>query len=1022
MGLQSYQASAGSGKTFQLALRYLQLCFQSEENRPYRKILAITFTNKAAIEMKERVLDTLVQIAEHRETGTSASLFAVLKETTGLRDEQLRVKSADLLAQILHDYSRFSLQTIDSFTQRIVQSFAQDLQLPLNFETELDQEVIVEQAVGKILEKQQENRALNKLLKEFAESSFEDQQTFKLSDALMNQAKTLLSSKSSERLELLKEIDKEQVLGSLQELRVKRRNFLKQMKKLVDEFFSVCSAPSDMRVGVETQLKEFSSMRVTTGWALKSNASKCFSGLLPFYAKTKKKDESEELVLLAKAEEIVRLYEKEFSSVFLIDLQLKQVYQELLLADLSKAIKEVYLEQNVMHISEFDKLIAKTLADQPVPFIYERIGERYKSFFIDEFQDTSRLQWGNILPLIENAIASGGMGLLVGDAKQSIYRFRGGSVDQFVEINSSPEGYPLRDRKHAVHLVHHEPGFTNTNYRSLKEVVHFNNELYAFCANKLDEPAYQQLFKEANQKAFKDHGGFVEVNCLPSVKDDESTNEWLIEKVQQSIDAGYKPGDIAVLCRDGKKGQDFANCLMEHKYNVVSADSLKLIQNPRALRVLNILRFLDKPKDQTVALGVYQDLIEMGAYQPEGELDYEVKDQNFVNLINAFYPIELWTKLSLLPLVESISMELGLMLSDDPFLMSLQDLAYQFTKSGRDDVHSFLEFLDKKDPAVELPADENAIQVLTIHKSKGLEYPVVILPLFKTEVYKSSGKYLVDIRNDQTAILPSVMASYSEAKLLKADYSEQVEEQRREVHLDALNTLYVATTRAEEALFIGTHEKSKNGKTEKVGYWINEFCEITNGATYMRGELKSESIAQAKPDKNEHEIVFPKELANWEEKLRISKTHTDQFGGKEEQRYGNVLHQAMEVYAQCLDLGKTLNRLLHTGKVKAAELNSFEQSLLEIIQHEELKDVFKDKSKLRAEWSFKSALDLNYRPDLVFEDDEELIVIDYKTGKQEKKHIQQIQQYMTEIAQFSQKKVAGKLIYTHTNQVEIVKV
>ena len=157
-------------------------------------------------------------------------------------------------------------------------------------------------------------------------------------------------------------------------------------------------------------------------------------------------------------------------------------------------------------------------------------------------------------------------------------------------------------------------------------------------------------------------------------------------------------------------------------------------------------------------------------------------------------------------------------------------------------------------------------------------------------------------------------------------------------------------------------------------------------------------------------------------KRRISKTHTDQFGGKEEQRYGNVLHQAMEVYAQCLDLGKTLNRLLHTGKVKAAELNSFEQSLLEIIQHEELKDVFKDKSKLRAEWSFKSALDLNYRPDLVFEDDEELIVIDYKTGKQEKKHIQQIQQYMTEIAQFSQKKVAGKLIYTHTNQVEIVKV
>jgi len=567
-----YDASAGSGKTYTLVKEYLKIILMAKKNDAYRNILAITFTNKAVHEMKSRIVDSLSEFAQDAPNEKAERLMVDIQRETGMAINSIKNKARDIIKHLIHNYAAFDISTIDKFTHKVIRTFAHDLNLPVTFEVSLDTENLLTEAVDALIAQAGEDETLTKLLVDFTMEKTDDDKSWDISREIMETGRLILNENNRNEIMHFKE-------KSISEfIEVKRR--LKEECKAM-ETKSVTLAKEALQLIQENgiEFKSFYSgyvpnhfVKLSAGEIIRHighykyleaiECKRCAAS-----TPQAQKDLVDKIAdeLLGKLQEINSIAEKYmFYSAFL-----KNITPLSLLNTVSNELAKIQKEQNILSISEFNKLVNDEIRNQPAPFIYERMGERYRHFFIDEFQDTSEMQWQNLIPLIDNALSSEelsgerGSLMIVGDPKQSIYRWRGGKAEQFIDlvkdsnpfINPDKQVFPLE-----------------MNFRSYSEIIGFNNDFFALLSTEFGHADYIDLYaNHSRQQTNNKTGGYINISFIPKIDtdDDESLDKTqlyvaaTVKTIHEVFTRGFEYKDIVILTRKRDQGIAVANYLTE---------------------------------------------------------------------------------------------------------------------------------------------------------------------------------------------------------------------------------------------------------------------------------------------------------------------------------------------------------------------------------------------------------------------------------------------------------------------------
>lgn len=612
MNFTVYKSSAGSGKTFTLVKEYLKLALTDAQYPPqkYRHILAITFTNKAAAEMKERIIKALKEISDV--SNNDSVLLNILREETGLDIDKLKFRAQTILHTILHNYSDFAIGTIDSFVHRIVRTFAYDLQLPVNFEIEMDDNKLLLEVIDLLISKAGNDEHLTRALVEFTEAKADDEKSWHIERDLFDFSKNLLTEEGVIHLEKLKKISTEDFLNIRNKLNETIKKFESSVKKIAEEASQAISQQglehNSFYQGRSGISKFFSTIADGNFDKLEPNShvSKTINENKWYTDKISSSDKAKIETIKGKLTEafhsIQAIVQKQQSLYYLLKLINKNIYSLAVLNEIEKLMQEIKKQNNILHISEFNKIIANIVLNQPVPFIYERIGEKYNHYLVDEFQDTSVLQWQNLLPLIENSLAEGNLSMLVGDGKQAIYRWRGGEVEQFSQLPNvflKEKNEFVLEREQTLKRNYNEQ-LLNKNYRSRKEIIDFNNSLFSVLAGKLGATHNSIYHDHEQQSDSANTGGYISIDFVKG--ETEEAEQQTLEQVYNNIirlqNDNFKLSDIAILCRTNKKGSAIAEYLTAKGIAVLSAESLLLKNSKRVRFIESIFHYINQSQDE----------------------------------------------------------------------------------------------------------------------------------------------------------------------------------------------------------------------------------------------------------------------------------------------------------------------------------------------------------------------------------------------------------------------------------------
>jgi ATP-dependent exoDNAse (exonuclease V) beta subunit len=806
--LKLYKSSAGSGKTFTLVKEFLQICLPNPDR--FSRVAAITFTNAAAAEMKERILDNLSALIE----GKAQPMREELRKE-GLTENDF-ANASILLEKILYQYSRFSIGTIDSFFHKILRAFSKELGLPMDFEIFLDSTDVLEEAVDEFLHESYVNPKHHKILVEFIAEKIALGSNWKIRSNLLQIAGELLKDNAF----ITPENTLEDIHEFIRTLKDITRGFEITMDELGRQALQAIShyglELSDFKYGKSGPANQFNHILITRkDYDLRERFIKALEGPENWY---KAKDPNEltllELLkthLLPLSNEIAEIHNDRYREYLTAKEILRHIYTYAIYEEINLNIEKYKEKNEVVLVSDFTKVLAKHLFKEQVSFIYAKVGSRYDHFLIDEFQDTSLLQWANLRPLVENAVAQGQACLVVGDSKQAIYRWRGGEVE-LIERIISDEHFP----RHTCKLT------LTSNFRSEAVVVQFNNSFFEKIHehfNIRENNLLQQIFQDVQQKdARKSTGGYVRIDMLEKTKKEEyqaSAGQLLLENIRQCQQDGFRLRDITILIRTKNEAEEVAKLLLRENIKFITQDSLYLDHSPAVRLLFSLLYYLSDPRNmiaRTEALFIYHTYFTKKEENEKNEisitdifLDFKQQEGYYSTLMPEEF-IRKTNHLSLLPvyeLTEELVRIFGLGEVANIYVERFQDVVFEYTIAKGQSIRGFLDWYKDDKYTIVLPDIQNAIQIMTIHKSKGLEFPVVMLP-YANWAFKSSANRDIMWVKPKTA--PFNQFSYlpvSSGSRLKDTYfaDEQYREQSMTL-IDNLNLLYVANTRAINRLYI----------------------------------------------------------------------------------------------------------------------------------------------------------------------------------------------------------------------------
>ncbi|CAM1345927.1 UvrD-helicase domain-containing protein [Tenacibaculum crassostreae] len=1022
---QVYNASAGSGKTFTLVKEYLKVLLQSEDIFRFQKILAITFTNKAAGEMKERVLHNLQVFSE----GESNDLLEVILGETSLDRQTVKERSKKILDEILRNYAAFSITTIDSFTHKIIKSFAYDLGLPLNFEVEMDAVSLLNESVDILISKIGTEEALTKLLIDFSLDKADDDKSWDISRELNEFSKILLNeddtkhfrklankqltdftnlkSKLSKHQKLIKsrwkEIGKE-ALQMIETMQLAHNDFYYSL--LPKHFVALAQNPDKAKFYDQSKLRE----------RIEENN---------FYSKSKSEDVKTAIEGILP--ELLQLYmesEQLYQQFSMNNLALKSIIPLAVLNNVNQELTHLKEENNLRLNAEFNQLISDNIKDQPAPFIYERIGQRFMHYFIDEMQDTSTLQWQNLIPLIDNALAQENSNLLlVGDGKQAIYRWRGGKSEQFIGLGSEKDN-PFHIQKEVKTL--------ETNFRSYAEVINFNNQFFQHTANFLQNESYKQLFVDGNKQLENSKkGGCVSLTFLEKEEDKEEEQIKYPKKVLELVkrlENEFSLNEICILVRKKKDGIAVANYLSENGVDIISSETLLLENSSKVKFIIDVLQVIQHPNDKETCLELLYFLqehlnITKDKHSFIAEFIHQSNENIFQQLKNygASFELSTFHQLPFYEKIEEIIRGFQLITSSDAYVQFFLDVVLEQQRKGTS-IQEFLDFWsDKKDKlSIVAPESGNAVQVMTIHKSKGLEFPVVIFP-YDLDVYRQVNPkvWLDELPENYNGFKELLVPFNKDLNYVNDRGSEIYQQQREELELDNFNLLYVALTRVVEQLHVITEKKISSKGEENTNFYSGVFINYLKAQNlweesqleYVIGDSKR--VSEFKKQQSNTEIQEDFISTPWQEHnihmLASASKLWDTEQGKAIE-FGNLIHEMMAEIIVKEDVEKIVQRYAQQGVLPQEKTSEVTNNIKQIVNHPQLGKYFSDEVIVYNE---REIVDIDGQmiiPDrLVFNQENEMVIIDYKTGKPSKAYHQQLLRY-EKVLQTMNFKVDKKLL------------
>ncbi|PHR73718.1 MAG: DNA helicase UvrD [Lutibacter sp.] len=1040
---QVYNASAGSGKTFTLVKEYLKILLSTDDVFRFQNILAITFTNKASAEMKERILQNLKEFSE----GKTNDMFVKISEEIIVSNEVLQQRSKRVLNSILQNYSAFNITTIDAFTHRIIRNFSFDLGLSLNFDVEMDVNSLLEEAVDLLISKIGFDKDLTSVLIDFSLEKADDDKSWDITHDLKEFAKILLNENDTKNLKKLEKKTVQDFVDLKKQLRKSNKTIENKFSKIGNKALLIIEE-NNIKEGVykasyfpkhfENLVNDFSKCKFFDQSKLKFNIENkniYNKGVIEKFSDVLEKIEPELNELYLQSERLYQEYTKN-------NLVLKGLIPLAVLKHINQSLNEIKEQNNIRLNAEFNQLISEKIKDEPAPFIYERLGEKFRYYFIDEMQDTSQLQWQNLIPLIENALTSetleGDKGslMLVGDSKQAIYRWRGGKAEQFIGLTEGDNPFPIA--KEMKNL--------ETNFRSYSEIIDFNNRFYTHLSGFFANEKHQKLYINGNQqKKTTKEGGFVQISFVKKDKEDEEKELIFPKKVLsiiQNLDPNFALSDVCVLVRKKKEGFAVANYLSENNIDIISSETLLLKNNKTVGFIINLMSFLYNSEDAESLVNALYFLSKKTDIQNDthnfiNELIKKSNQEIFENLKKykfIFNETE-FASLSFYDSVEYIIRCFDLVLIPNAFVLAFLDFVLEYQQRKGSDLSSFLEYWEQKKEnlCITIPEGQNAVKIMTIHKSKGLEFPVVIYP-YDLDMYREIKPKIWYDKFDKIQFLnfETSLVDYSKKLNYIGEYGEQLYiERREEIELDSLNLLYVATTRAVEQLYIVSEKKTKINDLENARFYSDLLIDFLKNQAdhnswredkleYNFGDLKRVSLEEKSQKRGkfiDQEKFISSPWKNHDISIVANSSKLWDTNQENAIEYGNLIHEIMSKIFTIDDVESVIQQYIYEGILNGEESEIIKKKVFEVVGHPLLKSFYETNLLVFNEQELISKDKIRLIPDRIVVKNNKAVIIDYKTGKSKQQHHQQLKKYSNALYEMSYEVSEIFLVYIDSKVV-----
>jgi len=1098
--LKIYKASAGSGKTFRLAVEYLKLVIENPAS--YVNILAVTFTNKATAEMKSRILTELFGIAkgleeskiyldtiltELKEKGQGWSVHKIRERAQG-RDamhcvstdwsvHKIRKRAQEALELLLHDYSRFHIETIDSFFQSVLRNLAKELGLGAYMNIELNANSVLSEAIKIIFGKVKEDADLLQWISDYIDEKVSEGNNWKLNKELESFGVNIFREDFKS-----KEKELQMVLQDKKFLKIFRKGLVDLKEEKIEEIVQTALSfrTETEKYSITTEDFAYGNRGVGAYFDRiinqkeiqkepNSYVEKCFES--PENWANKNSPRKNEIISLAEnslmsiLQQTEDLRKKNVQGVNTCNLILRHINNIGLLYDIADTVRELNAENNRFMLADTPNLLQELIDGNDAPFVYEKIGASLQHIMIDEFQDTSRVQWENFKPLLLEGLAQNADSLIVGDQKQSIYRWRNG------------DWRILGNLRNELSNICTEEIRLDTNWRSEYEIVHFNNFIFKaaiplFGQEQENDNADMQLaYSDVAQKCSKENrAGYVKAGFIYE-PDSDSYNERMLEKLVENIEElqgrGVAAEDITILVRKNKTipliAEYLARYQKEHpekpyNYDIISDQAYQLQASLTIHILIEALRYISEPDNP-----VYKTQLLL-SYQTE------IMRRDIGDLVTNIYLTqseevrELEEKLqhaSLLPLYELIEelyqiLELHKIKDQESYLYSFLDGVTDFLTQKSADLNSFLAYWDEtlKDKTIPFSSEIEGMRIMSIHKSKGLEFHTVIIPFCDwTLTHENSLNPLLWCNTEAEPFckLPLFPVKYGK-EMSNSIFDGEFADETMQLWVDSLNLLYVALTRAEKNLILigkdrNPEESDKKREERKATvpgniselllrilesseneelntYWNSETRQYLSGTVYLKKEKKKESTNKL----NQKPTVLSFPYFSHTQKAKFKQSNRSKDFIEEEERTessyisrGKLLHYLFSNIRTMDDIPEAVDRLLFEGVIHSdAERAGLINYVSDAMQLPKVAEWFRPDVKLFNECSiiYRDEMGIlqNRRPDRVIQDKDKMTVVDFKFGKERKKYASQIKEYMSLLREMGYSNVEGYLWYVEENK------
>lgn len=1073
-----YKASAGSGKTFTLAVQYIRQVI--EDPYSYRRILAVTFTNKATTEMKERILSQLYGIATSLKS--SDGYLKEIMKTSNKSVDEIRKAADTALKNIIHDYSRFRIETIDSFFQSVMRNLARELELGANMTIELNNGDVLSDAVDSMIEKLDRMSPTLYWLLEYIEERIADDKRWNVSSEIKGFGRNIFDEAYIEKGVALREKlkDTKFIPQYRKKLQEKRESILDTMKGFSEHFQEILNAngltPADLKNGargIGSYFNKIASGKLSND-VRNSTVEKCLEGAENWTTKTSPYKDT--IISLANQVLIQVLNDAEntrMSSNKVLnscDMSLRYLNNLQLLMRIDSEVREQNLSHNRFLLSDTNALLHSIIREGDASFVYEKIGTTIDTVMIDEFQDTSRMQWENFHLLLEESLAQKEGSMIVGDIKQSIYRWRNGDWKILAGLD--------KDRSFRLNSK-----TLDTNWRSEANIITFNNDIFTSACKVLNErykadegedcTQLLDAYSDVRQKTSKDtKEGYIKLSFLKNSEEHpytDTTMELLAEEVDSLVKKGVRVNDIAILVRKNKSIPSIADYFDKNTpYRVVSDEAFRLDASLAVCMLIDGLRYISEPTDRIACARLAV------AYQKEilkKDVDYNTV---LLNSVEDYLPAEfrlMLPEMSLMPLYELLEklfviFRMDMIEEQDAYLCAFYDAVTEYMQNNSSELTSFLTYWNDTLYAKTIPSGEiSGFRILSIHKSKGLEYHTVLLPFCDWKMENETFNHMLWCRiNEEDADkepfceLDLTPVNYSSA-MAESYFSDSYREERLQLWVDNLNLLYVAFTRACKNLIVWCKDEQKDTVSKLLRESIDCMKEIKmtcnmpeldeedeenkeendEPIVYEYGEICI-SGEKKKSDSTNRLVAIPDavnvkiESLETEIDFKQSNRSADFIRGDEDEeenlrsqyiRQGQLLHTLFASIDTKEDLTAAIERLLFEGVIESAEKA---QEIYEIAEKalnlDEVKDWYS------GEWTLYNECSIIYndeqgkmqtrRPDRVMMKGNEVVVVDFKFGKKKPEYSTQVREYMSLLSEMGYTDIKGYIWYVYSGELENV--